>query len=113
MSKNNLINSAQQKVFEQSRLLDMLKYYEWLVQHGLSWDKIKGIRPLDNTPANWAKVPLEIRRQHTKKVQTVCGLVSRKEHFAKLIDYKLQDGTLIVLPWPPFDNNVIYNRRRT
>jgi len=107
MSVTTLVDDIQAKRAESERLLDMLKYYEWLEEHGLSWDQIKGIRPNQGVGPygrvafkDWQQVPKSIRdRYEYKKVK-------------KLIDIRLPDGTTTMLPWPPFHDDVIYNRSR-
>ena len=78
MSVCDLANDIRVKQSESQRLLDTLLFYQWLEEHGLNWDQIKGIRQIK-----------------------------------QLIDFKLVDDTTVVLPWPPFSDDVIYNRSKT
>lgn len=86
---------------EQRRLLETLEYYTWLEDQGLSWDVIRGLACLPNTGINWQRIPKHIRDQHKRGDYTSSGLAG----------YKLIDGANIVLPWPPYDDNVLFNRR--
>jgi len=72
---------------ESLRLLQMLAYYEWLERHALSWDQIAGVR--------------------LAKSLRICPRPSDRK-----VDYKLQDGSTRILPWPPFHDDVIYNKSR-
>lgn len=125
---------------EQDRLLQTLEFYAWLEDHGTSWDQIAGIRPLDNTPRSRTEFKFSCRRHqlqdlwerynHEDMVYVGFGLgyawvryafevhgddyevVRRpKAYQGKFIDTKLKTGEQLVLPWPPFHEDVIYNRK--
>jgi len=41
------------------------------------------------------------------------SVVRRPRAYAgRFIDLKLKDGRQMILPWPPFDEDVVYNRKR-
>ena len=101
-----LLDSMELKQKESKRLLDTLKYYNWLEEHGTSWDQIKGHRNLKRYDAfghpqmsEYMRMSPEIRARYPRRT------------LRDLIDYKLSDGSLLVLPWPPFDDRVICNKK--
>ena len=125
---------------ESARLLTVLDFYGWLEDHGLSWNMIKGIRPLDNTPRSISEFKSTCRSHGLMEVWErynhalfvlkdgpFGGIRWRKVDSSyegdepqerrpcayrdKFIDFKLTDGTQLVLPWPPFPENVIYNKK--
>lgn len=109
MTVATIVDDIQAKRAEQTRLLDTLKFYEWLEDHGLSWDVIQGIRPIEGRGpygrigfSEWNKMSPEMRKRYKGEQRTI----------RRLIDFKLKDGSIVVLPWPPFDDDVIYNRKR-
>jgi len=98
---NSKLANLQSKLSEMNRLTSILAYYEWLEEHGLSWNMIREVREAGNQfTYNWAKIPMEIRKRYNRR------------KFSRLIVFKLVDGTTRVLPWPPFHDDVIFNRSR-
>lgn len=137
------IQAIRAKQSESERLLLLLDFYGWLEDHGLSWDIVKGIRPLDNTPVSrnefkrtfrqngrldlWEKYNTAPFIEGDRRPGRLFGnwqLVSEdydgpakvtrrpKTYRGKFIDILLKDGKKVILPWPPFPQDVIYNRRR-
>ena len=81
----------QTKISESQRLVSTLQYYDWLSEHGICWSQVCGILKLET----------EVR-------------VSRFKTATELkLSLKLRDGTVHELPWPPFDDDVIFNRKKT
>lgn len=87
MAISDYIDQAQlsAKAQEACRLLDTLKYYDWLDSHGASWDTVKGLAFV------WVNKP-----------------GSRP---TKGLSVKLKSGKVLTLPLPPFSDAVIWNRR--
>ena len=88
MSVANTIGAMNTKIDEQRRLLDTLEYYQWLKFQGISYSDVCGLR--EGKP----KV-----RRFTSPERT--------------LDVLLKDGSNIVIPWPPFDDDVIFKRKKT
>lgn len=133
------IHKIRELTAEQDRLLQMLEFYNWLEEHGTSWDQVKGIRPLDNTPRHFSEFRASCRRHNlmhiwekyntADMVYVSCGYMNRwvkydpevhvglqVEHRSfpyrgRFIDIMLKNGEQLVLPWPPYPENVIYNRK--
>ena len=137
------IQKVRQLSSERDRLLETLEFYAWLEEHGTSWDQIKGVRPLDNTPRSrtefkascrrhgkmdiwnqynfadmvyvqrsalgyaWVKFDPEVHAEYANEVE-------RKPHAyqGRFIDILLKTGEQLILPWPPFSQDVVYNRKR-
>ena len=89
------------KQAESRRLIATLHYYAWLEEQGLSWDKIAGIQrqPVDTNA--------RVRGQYWRHCRQHDVPIRPKTYL--FISYKLKDGTIVVVPWPPYANNVIFN----
>ena len=87
---------------EQDRLLNTLLYYEWLRGVGVDPETVVGV-----TQA----IPLSPRvRNDLWKGHAVLFRVPVDKRPTRAISYKLQDGTEHLLPYPPFQADVIYNK---
>ena len=120
VTKREQISDRRQKIetatAEQNRLLRMLEYYAWLEEWKLSYDVIAGTT---------APIPLStVIRQEIKNYARSIGrwnddlrefFQGRKSSHSlhrfhpKAISYRLKDGREVVLPFPPFPHNVVYN----
>lgn len=128
---------------ERDRLLALLDFYGWLEEHGLSWEQIKGLRPLDNTRTTQKEFKNSCRRTgrmdlwekyntadmvyapngfgrfnwyvYKPKIHEDKYPIVRRDHpySGKFIDLKMKAGNNVILPWPPFPENVIYNDKKT
>lgn len=132
-------DAIQANAEEMRRLAKVLEYYAWLEEWGLGWDMIKGVTaPLLLSPMakqgiksyarsvdKWnydAKLipqePKELEFSGLGKTRYVAPkyddelreFVAHPPRNARAISYELKDGRKIVLPFPPFPHNVVYNK---
>ncbi len=86
-----ITSKLQSGISESQRLVSTLEYYDWLSDHGICWSQVCGILKLEN----------EVR---VSRFKTATDLK---------LSLKLRDGTVTELPWPPFSDDVIFNRKKT
>lgn len=101
------LDVLEKAVAEQQRMIATLRYYIWLEDHGVSRPWTKGItvsriaaRKRYPTGAEWSKVPREIRNRFPPRVRK------------PVITYRFKDGSELVLPWPPFDDEIIFGTKK-
>lgn len=127
---------------ERDKLLTLLEFYAWLKDHGVNYDEIKGLRPLDNTPRSRQEFKASCRRtgrmdlwEQYNTADMVCvpnafgvwkwikykpevhgdeyEVEKRPYKYAgDFLDLQMKNGKQIVLPWPPFPKDVIYNNKK-
>lgn len=97
------LDAIQAKQDEAARLRSMLQFYEWLKRHGTSYDQIKGVRKTVASPALWHKIAKEHRPERRPRFT-----MQRMGLF--YMELKLHDGSELVLPWPPYNDDVIFNK---
>ena len=103
---------------KQTILLDTLRYYCWLEQHGIfsPWEKIEGVsRAIEMSPT--------VRRdlRHSTIGESYCdsgkGFTYRPDGQSRIvycfqaISYMINDGSKVLLPYPPFSDAVIYGEK--
>lgn len=96
------------KQAEAARLLNVLRFYDWLVVHGTKYDQIKGQRKTETNPTLWRKIPKEHRPTTRPR-----AMRSWRHHKTYVLELKLKDDSELVLPYPPFDDDVVFGRSVT
>jgi len=102
------------KQAEAKRLVDTLCYYEWLEQHSVDPMTIQGVRRLTLTDRGYDR-PLAMKIQRSKGKWVESPRRGRTKVYPRpgdQLSLKLKDGTDVNLDWPPFDDDVIYNKSR-
>lgn len=104
MSKiTDQIDKIQAKRSEADRLLKTLEFYEWLKDHSVNWEAIKGIRQMHGNHVLWSLMTKDVRTRYKRP---------RFFEQTSLIQFRLKDVAQVTLPWPPFDDDVILNKER-
>jgi len=90
------------KTEEIQRLIQTIDFYSWLEDWGLLWCDIAAISaPIPAIPSI---------RNMVKQTAIAMGKSDSIGTYDKAISYKLKDGRVIVIPFPPFAHNVVYNK---
>jgi len=102
MASSTILDKIEARQAESRRLTQMLRYYVWLEEHGLSWNVIAGVRG-----------PFPSSFKTKQAYRTTCRTlgIEFNPKVRQLISYKLRDESEVVLPAPPFPENVIFNRQ--
>jgi hypothetical protein len=85
-------------VDQQVDLVEELRYYAWLEEHGVEPEAVKG---------RTSKIPVSpVIRQELKKSGKRLGKDLTTD-VREAVCYQMKDGTEITLPWPPFSRKVL------
>lgn len=109
----DLVTRISAKQEEQRRLIKTLEFYAWLEERGVDYKRVVGItNPIE------LRDPLRIKLSVGSLVGNDLknwGRRTGREAEVKAAFYamniKLDDDTEVILPWPPYDDNVIFNRQ--
>lgn len=103
MINKTKVKELKAKTDEQARLVQKLDYYWWLEDQGLSWKVIAGITK---------KIPYSPKMKFDyKKSCLKLGTQYDKDYVGAFISFKLKNGESVICKYPPYDENVIFNRK--
>lgn len=93
---------------EQQRLLATLEYYAWLREWGVNWQDVKGVSSRPVRPSAMSRQDFKNHARRIGRLEEAQQVMRQREF--ELANFVMKDGSTAMLPWPPFDDNVIFNQ---
>lgn len=97
----SLIEKHEQSIHQ----LKIIQYYEWLSHNGIKACDVMGVRILPNEKG-WAGY-----RERCERIDAMWmyNELKRNRYRSDWVEYIVRDDGVVVLPYPPFPDEVVYN----